>query len=98
MVTTPGKSKLPSAAEPLKKMRKMEPAELATNASSNPKYVADPKRAAKDIANPDRDAKFAMPTKVSQGDIRDQSFKYGGGRSAGNRSIADNMARKVLEP
>jgi hypothetical protein len=33
---------------------------------------------------------FELPDKVSQADIRDNSFKYGGGRSAGNRSLQSN--------
>jgi hypothetical protein len=37
---------------------------------------------------------FKLPEKVTQSDIRDNSFKYGGGRSAGNRSLADNANRR----
>jgi len=39
---------------------------------------------------------FKLPEKVTQSDIRDNSFKYGGGRSAGNRSLADNIRK--IEP
>jgi hypothetical protein len=38
---------------------------------------------------------FKLPEKVTQSDIRDNSFKYGGGRSAGNRSLVDNVSRKI---
>lgn len=53
-----------------------------------------------DVANRDRsgDNKFKLPNKVSTKDILDGSFRYGGGRSAGNRSLADNMLKKVVEP
>lgn len=105
MVMKPNTSMPPSGQEPLKKMPKIEPAELATNASANPKYQvgkapaknADP-TVGKGLANKDHDAKFKMPDKVSQQAIKDESFRYGGGRSAGNRSIADNAQRKVQEP
>lgn len=101
MVTTPGKTKLPPAAEPLKSARKMEAPELATQAPYNPKYNAkpnpDPMKTQRDLANADRGAVGNLPEKVSQSSIRDQSFRYGGGRSAGNRSIAENMERKVTE-
>ena len=97
MVTKPNTPMPESGQEPLKKLPKIEPAELATNASASPKYSPDPASPKKDLANKDHDAKFKMPDKVSPSEIRDQSFKYGGGRSAGNRSIADNMQRKVQE-
>lgn len=96
MVTKPN-TPMPSAAEGLKKMPKIDPPELATAASANPKYQADPASPKKDVANADRDAKFKLPEKVSQKEIHDQSFKYGGGRSSGNRSLADNAQRKVDE-
>lgn len=53
-----------------------------------------------DVANKDRskDNKFKLPDKVTTQEIRDGSFRYGGGRSAGNRSLADNMLKKVIEP
>jgi hypothetical protein len=53
-----------------------------------------------DTANRDRsgDNKFKLPEKVTQQEIKDGSFKYGGGRSAGNRSLADNKARHEEQP
>ncbi len=97
MVTKPNTPMPASGQEPLKKMPKIEAAELATNASASPKYTPDPASPKKDIANKDHNAQFKMPEKVSPSEIRDQSFKYGGGRSAGNRSIADNLQNKVQE-
>ena len=103
MVDTPNKQSFPPAAVPgVERMPKIEPAELATQAPYNPKYngpkqMADPDSGKQDLANKDHDAKFKMPDKVTQAQIKDQSFKYGGGRSAGNRSLADNMLRKVIE-
>ena len=98
MVTKPNMP-VPPAPTPLKKMPKIEPAELATSASQSPKYQADPpKNKAPDLANKDHGSSFKMPDKVSQSEILDNSFKYGGSRSSGNRSLADNMARKALEP
>jgi hypothetical protein len=97
MVTKPNEPIFESGQEPLKKMPKIDPPELATNASYSPKYQADPDSGKKDLANKDRDASFKLPEKVSAADIKAQSFKYGGGRSAGNRSLADNELRKVQE-
>jgi hypothetical protein len=39
---------------------------------------------------------FRLPPQVTPSEIRDASFKYGGGRSAGNRSIQAN--RKKYQP
>jgi hypothetical protein len=39
----------------------------------------------------------SLPESVSARDIKAQSFRYGGGRSAGNRSLASNFSRKVNE-
>jgi len=41
---------------------------------------------------------YTLPDKVSQKEILDGSFKYGGGRSAGNRSLADNIRQKINQP
>jgi hypothetical protein len=41
---------------------------------------------------------FKLPEKVTQSDIRDNSFRYGGDRSAGNRSLVDNVSRKINQP
>jgi hypothetical protein len=40
---------------------------------------------------------FELPETVSAADIKAQSFRYGGGRSAGNRSLSANMTRKINE-
>lgn len=98
MVTKPNLP-VPPAPTGLEKGRKMDAPQLATSAPQSPKYVADPATTGVDPANKDRsgDNKFKLPDKVSQKDIYDNSFKYGGGRSAGNRSLADNMARKMTE-
>jgi hypothetical protein len=101
MVTKPNLP-VPPAPTGLKTLPKIEPAELATNASQSPKYEADPATsvARKDVANSDKtgESKFKLPEKVTQKEIRDQSFKYGGGRSAGNRSLADNRKRQEKQP
>jgi hypothetical protein len=39
----------------------------------------------------------SLPETVSAADIKAQSFRYGGGRSAGNRSLASNFSRKINE-
>jgi hypothetical protein len=41
---------------------------------------------------------FKLPERVTPAQIKDQSFKFGGGRSAGNRPLADNVSRKVNQP
>ena len=91
--------------DPLKKMPKIEGPELATRASSNPNYSAgmtpkakDPGDHGPDLANKDHGAKFKLPENVSQEQIRDQSFKYGGGRSSGNRSLATNNDIQKRQP
>jgi hypothetical protein len=102
MVTTPSKQGNPPAPTGLKTMPKIAPAELATNAAQNPKYVVDPSTSAAraDPANSDKTGKdkFELPDKVTQREIRDNSFHYGGGRSAGNRSLIDNRKRQDKQP
>lgn len=58
------------------------------------------KHSGEDVANKDRSGQntFKLPDKISAAEVRDQSFRYGGGRSAGNRSLADNAVKKVFEP
>jgi hypothetical protein len=41
---------------------------------------------------------FTLPDKVSAATIKAESFRYGGGRSAGNRSMQANFDRKRNEP
>jgi hypothetical protein len=102
MVTKPNTPTPATGQEPMKKLPKVAPAELATNASQNPNYEADPSTsvARKDVANSDKTAqnKFTLPDKVTQKEIRDNSFHYGGGRSAGNRSLSDNRKRQDKQP
>jgi hypothetical protein len=104
MVDTPNKQSFPPAVTPgVERKPKVEPMELATSAPYNKKYngpnqSADPDSGSKDLANKDHDAKFTMPDKVTQSQIRDQSFKYGGGRSAGNRSLKANQDLKAKQP
>jgi hypothetical protein len=102
MVTKPNTPTPATGQEPLKILPKVVPAELATNASQNPKYVADPATSLtrQDVANSDKTGqnKFTLPDKVTQKEIRDNSFHYGGGRSAGNRSLSDNRKRQEKQP
>jgi hypothetical protein len=39
-----------------------------------------------------------LPETVSARQIQQESFRYGGGRSAGNRSLVDNINRKINQP
>jgi hypothetical protein len=41
---------------------------------------------------------FKLPEKVTPAEIKEQSYRYGGGRSAGNRSLAANKARQKDQP
>jgi hypothetical protein len=95
MVTKPNTPMPPSGQEPLKTLPKIEPAKIASGVSTQ---TALPQGA--DPANRDKtgENKFTLPEKVTQAEIRDGSFKYGGGRSAGNRSMADNLKNKAQEP
>lgn len=65
--------------------------------SKPPTYRQDEASPKKDLANKDHNSSFKLPEKVSQSEIKDGSFKYGGGRSAGNRSLAENIANKIGE-
>ena len=94
MVTKPNTPMPASGQEPLKKMPKIEPAEIASGVSTQTALPANA-----DPANRDKtgENKFKLPEKVTQKEIRDGSFRYGGGRSAGNRSMADNLKDKAQE-
>jgi hypothetical protein len=104
MVDVPNKQSFPPAATPgVERKTPVEPAQLATNAPFNKKYSgpnnsADPDSGKKDLANKDRNSSFSLPDKVTPAQIRDQSFKYGGGRSAGNRSMKVNKDLKEKQP
>lgn len=90
---------VPPAPTGLKKAPKIEAPELATSASQSPKYTADPPvNKAPDIANKDRGTTFKLPEKITAAEVRDGSFKYGGGRSAGNRSFQANQDRLKKQP
>lgn len=75
-----------------KKMPGIEPATVVGGA--NAKTLS---QAGSDLTNKDRtgDNKFTLPEKVTQQEIRDGSFKYGGGRSAGNRPLPDAVLKNV---
>jgi hypothetical protein len=47
-------------------------------------------------SNHNTNRSFELPEKVSARQIQQDSFRYGGGRSAGNRSLAAN--RKINQP
>lgn len=91
MVTKPNMP-VPPAPTGLKKLPDVEPATVVAGASNT-------KAAAPDAANRDRsgDNTFKLPEKVSQAEIRDNSFKYGGGRSAGNRPLTDAVHKNIEE-
>ena len=93
MVTKPN-TPVPPTHTGLKKMPSIEPAKVVAGASA--KTVPTPP----DAANRDRskDNKFTLPDTVSQKEVYDNSFKYGGGRSAGNRSADENRKLKDIEP
>ncbi len=104
MVDTPNKQSFPPAATPgVERKAPVAPMQIATEAPFNKKYsgptkMADPDSKGKDLANKDRNASFKLPDKVTQSQIRDQSFKYGGGKSAGNRSMKANKDLKEKQP
>lgn len=99
MVTKPS-APVPPHAEGLKKMPKIDPPQLATRAPYSPAYKADSASPSKDLANKDRtgDNSFKLPERVTQAEVRDGSFKYGGGRSSGNRPLEVNKQLKEIEP
>jgi hypothetical protein len=41
---------------------------------------------------------FTLPNKVSAQQIQQESFRYGGGRSAGNRSLETNQNMQKRQP
>lgn len=88
------KSNLPVPPAPtgLKKMPDIRPATVVSGASNT-------KASAPDAANADKTGqnKFTLPDKVTQQEIKDGSFKYGGGRSAGNRPLTDAVHKNVEE-
>jgi len=99
MVTKPNMP-VPPAPTGLKSGPKQEAPQLATTASYSPKYQADPSAVKKDPANADKtgDNKFKLPDKLTQKEIRDGSFRYGGSRSSGNRSLEANRDMHKKQP
>jgi hypothetical protein len=89
MVNTPNKP-VPPTAEGLKKLPDIK----APTAVAG---VSNTRASAPDAANADKSGQnnFKLPEKVTQQEIKDGSFKYGGGRSAGNRSLNDAMQKVV---
>ena len=94
MVTTPTKQSSPPAPTGLRKAKPVEPAVPASGfAGTNVPKGSGPKTVEDRPKEP-----FKLPEKVSQEEIKDQSFRYGGGRSAGNRSLKDNRKRQENQP
>lgn len=102
MVDVPNKQSFPPAATPgVERKPPVAPMELATNAPFNKKYSGPKNNVDKvDPATLGKDspASFKLPDKVTPAQIRDQSFKYGGGKSAGNRSLKANHDIKDKQP
>ena len=80
MVTKPDLPTPPASTVP-PKLPPIDPATLATSPGIKSGSGAD-------VANRDRsgDSNFVLPDRVTQQEIKDGSYKYGGGRSAGKRS------------
>ena len=97
MVMKPNRP-VPDAPTGLRVGPKQEAPQLATSASYSPKYSPDVSSVKKDPVNADKGATFKLPEKVSPKDIRDQSFKYGGSRSSGNRSLEANRDMQKKQP
>lgn len=86
MVTKPNSQKgIPPTSEP-SSMRLHQPSEPATIVSGMPGVEQPTKQGPlyRDGAAP---SKFKLPDSVSPKEIHEQSFRYGGGRSAGKRSV-----------
>jgi len=80
MVTKSGT--IPSGPTP---MKTLPPTEHATVASGGDNSRTG---SGADVANRDRtgESSFSLPEKVTASEVRDQSYRYGGGRSAGKGS------------
>lgn len=104
MVTKPTKQSIPPAPTGLQRApTKIEPPTPASGfagtnlgGGSGPKTVTERKPG--DFKLPGQKDEFKLPEKVSQQEIKDQSFRYGGGRSAGNRSLEENRKRQEKQP
>ena len=73
MVDKPNTPVPPNGSEPLKTMPKIEPAN-AVSGFAFPAGSAEPR---------DPQPKFKLPENVSAAQVRDESFRYGGGKTAG---------------
>ncbi len=85
MVTKPNLP-VPAAPTPLKKAPKIDPMVAASGfAGTNLPQGSEPLYR-ETGSPPPEDKKFKLPEKVTQKEIQDSSFRYGGGRSAGHLS------------
>lgn len=100
MVTKPDTPNPPAPTGLKKAPTKIEAPQLATTAAYSPKYSPDVSSVKTDPTNRDKtgDNGFKLPEKVSPKDIKDQSFKYGGSRSSGNRSLEANRDMQKKQP
>jgi hypothetical protein len=99
MVTKPNMP-VPPAPTGLKLGPKQEAPQLATTAAYSLKYSPEASKVKQDPVNADKtgDNKFKLPDKLTQAEIRDGSFRYGGGRSSGNRSLEANRDMQKRQP
>lgn len=75
--------------------KQVEPAKIV---AGNAMATSLPKGADPTNRDKTKDNNFKLPEKVTQQEIKDNSFKYGGGRSSGNKSLIDNAMRRATEP
>ena len=82
MVTKPNTPVPPTSTVP-KPLPKIEPMETVSGVAAGSKTGSN-----EDVANRDRtgENKFELPRQVTPQEVKDQSYRYGGGRSAGKRS------------
>jgi hypothetical protein len=99
MVNKPN-TPVPPAPTGLKSGPKQEAPQLATTATYSPKYSPDASSSKKDPVNADKtgENKFKLPEKLTPAEIRDGSFRYGGSRSSGNRSLEANKDMQKRQP
>lgn len=96
MVTKPSKQTIPPTHQGLELSRKQDPAQIVSGFS----YPAVKGKSERDYDEMRREANkgFELPETQTAAETKDQSYRYGGGRSAGNRSIAANKAKKENQP
>jgi len=78
MVTKPDPPNKPTGIQPLKKMPDIEPAKPVSGFAG---VSAPPK-----TPEQDKTQAFKLPDSVSPSEIKENSYRYGGGRSAGKLS------------